>query len=49
MYILITGNPVDGFHFVGPFLEINDANEHAEIFYKNNEWWIAHLKKPEED
>jgi hypothetical protein len=39
-YIIITGNPVDGFSFQGPFSSRDDAIEHAERGKVDADWWV---------
>lgn len=41
MFIIITGNPVDGFSFYGPYEEYKDASKAVESI--KVEWWIAEL------
>jgi hypothetical protein len=46
-YIVVTGNPVDGFEFIGPFESNTAAIEHGE----NNcngvgDWYIAPIQTP---
>jgi hypothetical protein len=45
MHIIIIGNPVDGFEYIGPFKTGEDAvawaNQDANI---DGEWWIAPLE-----
>ena len=45
-HIVITGNPVDGFIFYGPFKSSEDAIDYGEndVF---GEWWIAEIEEPE--
>lgn len=45
-YIIVTGNPVDGFKFVGPFDDKEKAIEVAE-HHIIVDWWIADLTSPE--
>jgi hypothetical protein len=45
-FILIIGNPIDGFHHYGPFETHEDALEAAESNEYGHEWWIAPLKTP---
>lgn len=42
MHILITGNPVDGFSYYGPFKTGEDAIEHGNNRH-GPDWWIAPL------
>ena len=50
--ILVVGNPVDGFIFVGPFLgKKNSPEEEASTFAEENpggDWWIAELVSKKE-
>lgn len=41
-YIVVSGNPIDGFHFRGPFDDEDDAREWAEQHCKGD-WWVAPL------
>lgn len=43
MHIVITGNPVDGLFFYGPFKTSEDAVVWAERNQDGVEWWIAPL------
>lgn len=47
-YLLIKGNPVDGFQFVGPFNYHGDAIDYADAHQLELEkdWWIAELQTP---
>ena len=40
-YVLVIGNPIGGFNFIGPFPSIAAAEEHGEPI--NEEWWVAPL------
>lgn len=46
-WIILRGNPVDGFEFIGPFVSTDEANDWAE---HNDDpelaWWIAKLARP---
>lgn len=42
-YIVITGNPVDGLFFNGPFGEHDGAVEWAEREQAGEDWWVAQL------
>ncbi len=44
-YIIILGNPVDGFTYIGPFEDMEALNEHADTIM--GEWWAAGLEAPE--
>jgi len=45
MWIIVTGNPIDGFSFHGPFSDRNDAIEWAEEL--DPDWWVVELDTPE--
>lgn len=42
-YIVVSGNPIDGLFFNGPFEERDDAVTWAGINLNDN-WWIAELE-----
>jgi len=42
--ILITGNPVDGFVYRGPFVDRDAAIKYAEDNYTGADWWISDLQ-----
>lgn len=44
-YIIITGNPVDGFMYYGPYSTHDEAIEAAEASttLDGDDWWIARL------
>jgi len=46
MWIVITGNPISGFDFVGPFSDPATAIDCAERDLSSSEidWWISKLK-----
>lgn len=43
MHIIITGNPVDGFEYIGPFETGAEAVDWAHSNPIKEEWWIAPL------
>lgn len=43
-YVLISGNPVDGFTFIGPFSGPDDTMRAGELL--EGEWWSAALSPP---
>lgn len=47
-FILITGNPIDGFLYIGTFKDSSDAIEYAELHLKHTEYWINLLDAPME-
>lgn len=46
-WIVIAGNPVDGFTYYGPFAESNEANEYAEQHCEDTEFWLISLVTPQ--
>ena len=41
MYVIITGNPIDGLNFFGPFANRDDAIRWGENHNKEADWWLA--------
>ena len=41
--LLVVGNPVDGFIYVGPFTDMEDATHYAEG-HITAYWWVAELE-----
>lgn len=47
MFILIYGNPGDGFNYRGPFNSMEEAVEYAELHDDYDEtWWISSIESP---
>lgn len=46
-YIVITGNPCDGFFFYGPFDTAEQANDWADREQHGMDWWVGPLATPE--
>ena len=46
-WVVILGNPVDGFNIVGPFKNHMDAMTWAEAIC--GDWWITTLEDPDDD
>lgn len=46
MFIVITGNIMDGMNFYGPFESFEEALEYAEAEIMDA-WFVAELIKPE--
>jgi hypothetical protein len=47
-YIICYGSPVDGYTFVGPFADRDDAVEYAEFDGRDYvDWCIAELDQPD--
>jgi hypothetical protein len=49
MFIIMTGEPVNGFDYIGPFKYFTSAKEYANYYLKNDIWWIIKLTNPRED
>lgn len=45
-YVLVLGNPVTGFSFVGPFDRGDDAAEYMYRTHYEGDWWIAVMTEP---
>ena len=45
-FILITGNPVDGFLYIGTFSTVEDAQEYGHMHIKNESFWVHLLDAP---
>ena len=48
MFIVITGNVVDGLHFTGPFKDHDSALDYCGDLPAMQEWTIADLYDPED-
>ena len=50
-YIIVVGNPGDGFAYVGPFKTPGDADQYAQGHFAGeffvDPWWIAQVAPPE--
>lgn len=45
-HIIVTGNPVEGFEFIGPFDSDVDAARYGNEDPDMEEWWISPLDRP---
>ena len=45
LYIIITGNPVQGFTYQGPFTGRDVASDYGE-YITDTDWWLAELLEP---
>lgn len=45
-YIVIYGNPADGFTYSGPFINHEKAEKWAVSNDMGDTWWIASLESP---
>lgn len=43
---IIHGNPVDGFHVIGPFDSQEAAIEYGEHVFTIADWWTITLEQP---
>lgn len=48
-HLLISGNPVDGFTFVGPFDDPQEAIDHASDCNYEGDWWVGDMTPAVED
>ena len=42
-YIVVKGNPQQGFQYFGPYSTEKDANEFGACYFGGTEWWTAPL------
>lgn len=47
-FILIVGNPIEGFMYVGPFEDGDRANEYGQTHLEDAEWWVDRMQVPED-
>lgn len=47
--IVIMGNPVDGFDYIGPFNSFDEADDYINQERNPENFWIARLAKPGEE
>lgn len=45
-HIIVSGNPVDGFRYTGPFVTYAEAEQQAEG-WDIPDWWISDLRSPD--
>jgi hypothetical protein len=43
LYIVVTGNPADGFEHIGPFKQEHYASEWADTWLPDLDWWVVPL------
>lgn len=46
-WLIVTGNPADGMEFLGPFDDSEQANDYADTYLSERDWWIVPLTYPE--
>jgi hypothetical protein len=44
--LIAKGNLADGWEFIGPFDDFDEASEYADKHFPNDMTWIATLKNP---
>lgn len=44
MYVVVTGNAIEGMEVRGPFEVPDDAVAYAELNYRGEEWAVAEVK-----
>jgi hypothetical protein len=46
--VIVSGNPIDGFSFYGPFLNASEANNWGDSeMNANSEWWVSDMTPQE--
>lgn len=45
-WIIVSGNPVSGLHFHGPFASEQEAEDWGELHAPQDEFWVAPLGTP---
>lgn len=46
-FVIVTGSPIDGFTFIGPFEFHGDASDYADANLAGEaDWWIAEVRTP---
>ena len=46
-YIIVMGNPCDGFRFIGPFPDFPTALHYMETEHDPHDMWITQLDAPD--
>jgi hypothetical protein len=49
LYIVVYGNPADGFRHIGPFADYVDAERYMDQERSQQNLWIVELDAPAED
>jgi hypothetical protein len=49
MYVLIVGNPVNGFQFIGPFADATSAADHGRAYSHGECWAVGVMPPPSEE
>lgn len=45
MWIIVTGNPVDGFEFFGIFETETEGIDWADAAFDDRDWWLASVSE----
>lgn len=45
-HVIVCGNPCDGFEFIGTFPTGEEANDYADQWLSNRDWWVTLLQAP---
>ena len=48
-FILVIGNPMHGYDFIGPFDNPEEAKDAVDQYTGNTDWWVAMLKEHNDD
>lgn len=46
MWVVVTGNPLDGIEHIGPFNTSDHATDWADEHIEDEEWWVAPMTTP---
>jgi hypothetical protein len=46
-FVVLTGNPGDGFEVIGPFIYMDDIVEYTETKLKHESVWVLEMINPE--
>ena len=47
-YVILTGNPADGFAVIGPFEDVDVASRYLDFDLHGEDAWVVLLNAPEE-
>lgn len=47
-YVLVTGNPGDGFEYFGPFNDAEAAGDYGRDVVRADYWWVSRMLPPTE-
>ena len=48
MYIIVEGNPVEGFTYFGLFKDPADATDYADRHFFGESWWVTNIEPVKE-